>query len=164
MATKYIIEGALVNGDGTTSAVAATPGAAGAWTLTVLEPNSVVGGINSAGDLAAGTVNDQPAYWKRTGATWSAATLMPSGSCSGIAGVDDSGRILGNPCRPGGFRWVPVIWLPPYDAASIRTFGGLGDTFMGGHPKAISIHGTWVVGGAFVPGIFGFIGTYWRAF
>lgn len=51
MANKYIIHGATFNGDGTTSAAAASDGAAGAWnTITYFEGTTPAYGTLAAGD------------------------------------------------------------------------------------------------------------------
>lgn len=139
-----------------------TRGSNGEWTLDILN-GDVVSGINSAGDLAVGTYQNAPAYWKRTGAVWSQAIpLPPEAGCNGAVAVDDAGRILGNPCRPQSHRYAPVIWYPPYDRTSFRVFGGLLDPDMAGHPKALSIHGTWMAGFSFW-GPNG-VAAYWRGF
>ena len=52
MATKYIIEGAAFDGDGTTSSVAASDGAAGAWN----DFEAVLEGTQTYGSYAAGDV------------------------------------------------------------------------------------------------------------
>ncbi len=52
MATKYIIEGAAFDGDGTTSSVAASDGAAGAWN----DFKAVLEGTQTYGSYAAGDV------------------------------------------------------------------------------------------------------------
>ena len=71
-----------------------------------------------------------------------------------------------NPCRPDDFRWVPVIWMPPYDPGSMRNLGGLAEKFMGGHPKAISPNGKWLAGASAWTtwDELQFTGTYWRVF
>ena len=141
-----------------------TPDGLGGWTIKVLNGSRATG-INSAGDLVVGNSGTAPAYWKLIGNNWSAPTLLPSTpNCSAAVGVDDSGRILGNPCRPDGRPWLPVVWLSPYDANSIRVFGGLADKTLGGHPRAISIRGTWIAGaGTWLTG-FDEAAAYWRAF
>lgn len=144
-----------------------TPDGSGGWTLDLLG-GGIINAINSAGDLAVGAgPDDRPAYWTRTGTTWSSAKVLP-GQCTSAVGVDDAGNILGNPCRPNGSRWVPVIWMPPYTQGSMRTLGGLAEKSMGGHPKAISANGQWLAGGSawttWGPELLVFTGTYWRVF
>ncbi len=140
-----------------------TPSGSGGWTLEILG-GGAVRAINSAGDLAVGTqASGQPAYWTRSGSTWSSAKVLP-GQCGGAVDVDDAGNILGNPCRPDGRRWAPVIWMPPYDQNSVRVLGGLGEKLMGGHPKAISINGKWLAGASAWNNLPELTGTYWRVF
>ncbi len=146
------------------SAAVWTPDGAGGWTLVVFGgPSSKINGLNSAGDLAVGQLGSGPALWRRTGSTWSEATLLP-GTCNEATSVDDRGRILGPQCRPDGFRWMSVVWLPPYTSTSVVGLSGLGDRQQAGLGFAISRLGTWTTGQAVEGGKGTRVATYWRLF
>jgi len=98
MADKYIIHGATFNGDGTTSAEAASAGAAGAWNnINVLTGTAVGYGTLVAGDVV---------YIRSKSSAGADITLSTSTYTLGLAAATDANRVTW--VLDGGTVWSGI--------------------------------------------------------